>query len=85
MSKAWKLQDAKARFSEVVSLAEKGKPQSVTRNGKKSVTIIATDEFERLTNPKQNLVEFMRSSPLYGVELDISRDKDETVRDIDIG
>lgn len=85
MPKAWKLQDAKARFSEVVSLAEKGKPQVVTRNGKKSVTVVSTDEFERLTKPKQNLVEFMRASPLYGVELDITRDKDDTMREIDFG
>ena len=83
MAKAWKLQDAKARFSEVVSLAEKGKPQTVTRGGKKSVTIIATEEFERLTKPKQNLVEFMRSAVPEGIELDITRDKD-VGRDIEL-
>jgi len=33
--------------------------------------------------PKNDLVEFFRNSPLYGVELDLERDKD-TGRDIEL-
>lgn len=33
--------------------------------------------------PKNDLVEFFRNSPLYGVELDLERDKD-TGRNIDL-
>jgi prevent-host-death family protein len=37
----WKLQDAKAQFSEVVRLARAGKPQLVTVHGEPAVTITA--------------------------------------------
>jgi prevent-host-death family protein len=37
----WKLQDAKARFSEVVRKARDGKPQTVTVHGEPAVVITA--------------------------------------------
>ena len=37
----WKLQDAKARFSEVVRKARKGKPQTVTVHGEPAVVVSA--------------------------------------------
>jgi hypothetical protein len=36
------------------------------------------------TPPKQSLVEFLRQSPLMGLELDLERDK-SPARDIDFG
>jgi prevent-host-death family protein len=44
----WKLQDAKARFSEVVRKARAGKPQVVTVHGEPAVTITAAKK----TNPR---------------------------------
>lgn len=46
---AWKLQDAKNRFSEVVRKAMAGYPQHVTRRGKPAVVVLATGEYERLS------------------------------------
>lgn len=46
---AWKLQDAKNRFSEVVREAVAGYPQHVTRRGKPAVVVLATGEYERLS------------------------------------
>lgn len=47
-STSWPLQDAKARFSEVVRLARVAGPQRVTVRGKDAVVVVASDEFDRL-------------------------------------
>ena len=44
-SDSWKLQDAKARFSEVVRLAQSKGPQHVTIHGKDAVVIVSAEEF----------------------------------------
>jgi len=41
----WKLQDAKARFSEVVRRAQSEGPQRVTVHGKDAVIVVATNDF----------------------------------------
>jgi prevent-host-death family protein len=41
----WKLQDAKARFSEVVRLAKSQGPQHVTVHGREEVVIVSAQEF----------------------------------------
>ena len=68
----WKLEDAKARFSEVVRLARSEGPQRVTVRGRDSVVVISVEEHERLTGsrPRQSFVEFMESLPFYPLELD---------------
>lgn len=40
----WKLQDAKAQFSEVVRRARAGKPQIVTVHGEEAVVITAAEK-----------------------------------------
>jgi prevent-host-death family protein len=76
---AWKLEDAKNRFSEVVRRALAHGPQWVTRNGRDAVVVVSAKDYERLTAPA-NLVEFMRQSPLAEVladgELDLERPRD---------
>ena len=76
MDKVWALQDAKNRFSELVDRALQDGPQTVTRHGRKAVVVIAAEEYGRMTKPKGSFSEFMRSSPLGGVQLDIDRPRD---------
>ncbi len=77
--KAWQLQTAKARFSELFRLARTEGPQLITRQGKEGVVMLPVEQFERLTGvsgqPK-SLVQFFRDSPLVGVKLDLERDPD---------
>src|SRR5277367_3709744 len=78
----WKLEDAKARFSEVVRLARSEGPQHVTVRGKDAVVVISVEELEKLLPPKvprQGLAEFLRGLDLAG--LDLTRDRD-TGRDV---
>ncbi len=48
-SKAWPLQEAKARFSELVRLAQTEGPQTVTVRGKPAVKIVSVDEAPMLS------------------------------------
>ncbi len=79
----WKLEDAKARFSEVVRLARDVGPQRVTVRGQPAVVIVGADEYDRLSPSakKQSLVEFLSSLAPLG-DLDVERDRD-TGRDIE--
>ena len=45
---AWRLQDAKAQFSELVDKAMRGVPQHVTRRGKQAVVVLSEQDFEAL-------------------------------------
>ncbi len=76
MTKAWKLEDAKARFSEVVRRARAEGPQCVTVRGQPAVVVVDAADFDRITAPKpsQSFVEFMESLELDG--LDLTRERD---------
>ncbi len=45
---AWKLEDAKARFSEVVRLAESGVPVHVSVRGRPAVVVLAAADYARM-------------------------------------
>jgi prevent-host-death family protein len=70
---SWAVAEAKAKFSEVVEQALNKGPQEITRNGKQAVTVIATEELERLRKPKRSLSEFLLNSPLRGSGLKIPK------------
>ncbi len=66
----WKLQDAKARFSEVVRAARSSGPQAVTVHGKDAVVVLSAEEFARLASPvaQPNLHDLLANSPLRDLE-----------------
>lgn len=63
---AWKLQDAKARFSELFRQTLAEGPQLVTRQGGGEVVLLSREEYDRLTgrHRRPDLYEFLRNSPL---------------------
>ncbi|MDQ2745984.1 MAG: type II toxin-antitoxin system Phd/YefM family antitoxin, partial [Acidobacteriota bacterium] len=69
--------EAKNKLSEVIASAERGEPQIITKNGRKSAVVISYQEFERLTAKTVPLVEFLLANPSRtdGVEIDTTRDK----------
>lgn len=79
----WKLQDAKARFSEVVKEAKTRGPQAITLRGHPAVVLLSKEDYDRLTKPKLNFVDFIRHSPLAKAKIAIERDPSLT-RDIDL-
>jgi antitoxin Phd len=79
----WTLQDAKARFSEVVRQAREEGPQRVTVRGQDAVVVIAADEFERLL-PSDDVLPFVAFMEGLAVDgLDLTRHPD-TGRDVEI-
>ena len=79
----WQLQEAKNKFSEVVDKAIKDGPQVVTRRGIETVVIVSMDEYQGLTKPKTDIVDFFQKSPLKDANLDLSRNRDLS-RKVDI-
>ncbi len=74
--KTWQLQDLKNKFNEVVENAIQNGPQIVIKNSTETVVILSINDYQKLTKPKNGLVEFFQKSPLYGVELDLEREDD---------
>ena len=75
IERSWRLQDAKARFSEVVRLAQHAGPQRVTVRGKEAVVVVASEEFERLRHPGTG-VDLVHAMAYPGVrDLDFGRSK----------
>jgi prevent-host-death family protein len=75
---AWKLEDAKARFSEVVRRAQAEGPQRVTVRGRPAVVVVDAEDFDRIAaaKPSQPLVAFLESLELDGLDLTRERDLD---------
>lgn len=66
-SDVWKLQDAKARFSELVRKARGGTPQRVTVHGKDAVVVLDPEHFEVRPKPHpiRTMREFIEASKKY--------------------
>lgn len=79
----WPLQDAKARFSEVVRRARQDGPQHVTVHGRDEVVIVAAEEFRRLKGDRSGaaLVKALQASPYRDVNIEPRRGR-MPVRDV---
>jgi prevent-host-death family protein len=71
------LQDAKARFSELVRRVRIQGPQHVTVHGRDEVVVIAAEEFRRLKGDLtgEALVAAMQASPYREIDLEPRRSR----------
>jgi len=71
----WLLQDAKARFSELVRKVRSEGPQHVTVHGRDEVVVIAAEEFRRLKGSVTGkvLIEAMQASPHREIDIEPAR------------
>jgi len=82
--KHWALQDAKARFSELLRAAKK-EPQSITLRGEEAAVLVSAAEYRRLqgkgkaAKKSMTLLEALRACPY---ELDIPPRTKDRERDI---
>jgi len=69
---SWRLQDAKARFSELVRRVRSEGPQHVTVHGREEVVVISAEEFYRLRGDRSGklLVAAMQASPYRDFEIE---------------
>lgn len=71
----WLLQDAKARFSELVRKVRSEGPQHVTVHGRDEVVVIAAEDFRRLKGSVTGkaLIEAMQASPHRETDIEPAR------------
>lgn len=71
----WALQDAKARFSEVVRKAKTEGPQRITVHGREEVVVVSVEEYRRAKGQPsgQALVKLLHDSPLRDVTIERTR------------
>lgn len=69
--KRWKLEDAKARFSELVRQARESGPQRVTVRRKDAVVVVSAEEYDRLVAraEQKTLYSLLSESPLRDLDL----------------
>ncbi len=73
-SHTWTLQDAKARFSELVNRCHETGIQTVTRHGKPAVVVLPYEEYRVMRKRSTGLAAFLATAPR--IELDIERPRD---------
>jgi prevent-host-death family protein len=81
----WLLQDAKARFSELVRRVRTEGPQHVMVHGRDEVVVVAAEEFRRLKGDltDEALVAAMRASPHRDIDIEPRRGR-MPVRDVSL-
>lgn len=79
----WRLQDAKARFSELVRRVHSEGPQHVTVRGREEVVVITAEEFRRLKGEGtgEQLIAALQASPCREVDI-APRSTPMPVRDV---
>lgn len=91
---SWTLQDAKNRFSEVVSAAEAGRAQLVTKRGRPAVYVLAASEYEAMRegetrNDERTFVEHLLAMPTRSAhvpdDVELFPRAEWTLRDVDFG
>ena len=81
----WLLQDAKARFSELVRRVRSEGPQHVSVHGRDEVVVIAAEEFYRLRGGRsgQVLIDAIQASPYRDLDIVAAR-APMPVRDVEL-
>jgi len=71
----WLLQDAKARFSELVRRVHSEGPQHVTVHGREEVVVVAAEEFRRLKGEQTGaaLIAALQASPSRDIDIEPER------------
>lgn len=82
MQRVWQIQEAKNKLSEVIEEAREHGPQVLSRRGAEVAVVLSYEEYLTLRKSRGNLVEFFRSSPLVGAEIDLERDRSPIGRDL---
>jgi prevent-host-death family protein len=80
---SYSVKEAKDNLSEIIRLAESGRPQIIKRHETEVAVVVSMADWQRSKGKRGRLVDILRNSPLVGVELDLSRPKDRP-GDIDL-
>lgn len=86
MSQTWQLQEAKARFSEVVRRAAREGPQVVTYHGEEAAVVLSAEDYRRLERARPTLTEYLKAGPrVDDATIDLINDRSaDPGRDLDL-
>jgi len=79
----WQIQEAKAKFSQLVEEANIKGYQTITKQGEPIAVILSKREFDEMTESKTSLLNFFKAAPCQEIELNIQRSKD-LLRELDL-
>jgi antitoxin Phd len=85
----WSAAEAKAKFSEVMEMAQRQGPQHVTKNGRETVVIVSASDWCAATKPVKSFVDALLAVPPDGLLTDeeaetlFKRDRDPGRRPIE--
>jgi prevent-host-death family protein len=83
---SWPLQDAKARFSELVKRAREHGPQHVSVRGEPAVVVVSEEDFARLTSSRRSIIDHILEGAPWPDDLvnAINTRSRDTGRDVDL-
>jgi antitoxin Phd len=84
MIHTWQLQEAKNKFSRVVENAVNDGPQIITKHGVEVAIVMSYAEYQKMIASRGKISTFFRDSPLVDVELDLTRDKGEARKGLEL-
>ena len=72
----WQIQEASAKFSQLVKKVKESGTQVITRHGDPIVVVMSKERYDELTKPSNSLIDFFKEAPLPEIDLDFSRSID---------
>lgn len=72
----WQIQEAKAKFSQLIEDANMKGYQTITKQGEPIAVILSKREFDKMTQSKTSFLNFFKAAPCQEVEVNIQRSKD---------
>jgi antitoxin Phd len=78
----WQIQDAKARFSELIVCARRDGPQMITRHGSERAVLLSIEDYRALTAYKPDFRQHLLGGPKFE-DFSVERDRD-TGREIEL-
>jgi prevent-host-death family protein len=69
MSQKWQMQEAKARFAELVRKAGTDGPQVVTHRGVDAAVVLSIEEYKKLQPKQKSFVDHLFSGPKFDDEI----------------
>ena len=72
---SWQVQQAKARFTEIIEKAITSGPQIITRHGAERAVVLSMDDYRALAQKKPDFKEFLLGGPKFD-DFEIERELD---------
>jgi prevent-host-death family protein len=69
MTTKWQMQEAKARFAELVRKAGTEGPQVVTHHGEDKAVVLSIEDYRRMQPQKKSFVDHLFSGPKFDDEI----------------